>query len=84
MNLFLKHEVQAGAHRGLVDLSSSLKLDQTVGVGGGGLGVFEDAPPLCSRDSHIHQRTFLVFVPRLEGVMLHYQLTAAAPEEGWI
>lgn len=68
-----------GAHRRLVDLSSSLKLENAVGVSGGGLGVFEDAPFLCSWDSHVHQGSSLLFVPHWEEMMLCYQLATAAP-----
>lgn len=77
-----QREGPAGAHRGLVDLASPLELDQAVGIGGRGLGVFQDAPFLSGVDSHVHQRTSLVWVPRWEERMLGYQLATAAPEEG--
>lgn len=47
-------------YHGLVDMTSFLKLDETICVGGRGLGVFEGVPALCRLDIQLHQRGALL------------------------
>lgn len=69
-------------YHGLVDMSSTLKLQDAVGISGGGLGVSEGAPSLCRMDLQLDQRGPFLFGPGSDGSMLHQQLTTAAPEGG--
>lgn len=68
-------------HHGLVDVSSSLELDDSVGVGWGGVGVSQGAPSLCRLDLQLNQRSPFFFGPRGDGGVLRHQLTTAAPEQ---
>lgn len=69
------------AHHCLVDVSSSLKLDDSVGVGGKGLGVFRCAPSLCWLDLQLDRRGPLLSGPRRDKGVLRHHLTTTAPEQ---
>lgn len=66
-------------HRCLVDMSAALKLDDSVGVSRGGLGVSEWAPPVCRLDLQLNQRGPLLFGTRGYRAVLCHQLATAAP-----
>ena len=68
-------------YHGFVDMSSSLELNDSVGISRGRLGVFEGTPSLCSLDLQLNQRGPLLFGPRKDGSVLSHQLTTTAPEQ---
>lgn len=68
-------------HRGLVDMSAALKLDDSEGVSRGGLGVSEWAPPVCRLDLQLNQRGPFLFGPRVYRAVLCHQLATAAPRK---
>lgn len=68
-------------YHGLVDMSSPLELDDSIGIGGGGLGVFEGTPSLWGLDLQLNEWGPLLFGPRRDGGVLCHQLTATAPEQ---
>lgn len=68
-------------HHGFVNVSSSLKLNDSVCISRGGLGVFQGAPSLCRLNFQLNQGGSLFFSPPRYGGMLRHQLTTTAPEQ---
>lgn len=68
-------------YHGLVDMSSSLKLQHPVGISGGDVGVFEGTPSLRRLDFQLDQWGPVLFGPQRDGGVLCHQLTTAAPEQ---
>lgn len=50
-------------HHGFVDESSSLKLNDSIGVSRGWLSVFEGVPSLYRLDLQLNQRSPIIFAP---------------------
>lgn len=65
--------------RGLVDMSAALKLQESVGVCRGGLGVSEGAPPFGRLHLQLDQRHCFLFGCHGHRAVLRHQLATAAP-----
>ena len=68
-------------YHGLVDVTSFLELEDTVGVGGPGLSVFEGVPSFCRLDIQLNQRGSVLSGSRGDGGVLRHQLTTTTPEQ---
>lgn len=68
-------------YHGLVDMSPSLELDDSIAICGECLGVFEGAPSLSRLDLQLNQWGFLLFGPSCDDAVLCHQLTTTAPEQ---
>lgn len=60
-------------------MSTALKLDDSVGIRRGGLGVSEWAPPVCRLELQLNERGPFLFGHRGYRAVLCHQLATAAP-----